>query len=383
MKKTSKKGNFSLFKFFQSDQNSFKLFYTKGRETLKSKMHPQIEKNPFVSQLPFTLNGYRFESVLGSGSFSTVFKVLHESSKLYFAAKSMPLDRQTKIDVIGAEIESLMHLYHPNIIKIYETFKAENYIFIIIEWCSGMNIKEVIETQGQIHPDQLLSFYRQILSAISYCHQRRVAHRDIKPANIFVEKNGRCVVGDFGLSCIEIDKATEFCGSLAYKPPEILQKKAYNPLAADIWSLGVTFYVMATGKSPWQTSQVMPIERCIISGDFYLPPSINKDIAHLLRSMIVVDPDKRRSAEELVNLPMFDKTPNLVPFKSYTEKRVPLCVRSNSVTKRSICKPKPNRSSSKTTFFPKRNLRNIFIPTPNHIPATFEEPPPQPSGSAR
>ena len=69
-----------------------------------------MEKNPFVEQLPFELHGYKFESVLGSGAFSTVFKVLHESSKMYFAAKTMPLNRQTKIDVIGAEIDSLMHL---------------------------------------------------------------------------------------------------------------------------------------------------------------------------------------------------------------------------------------------------------------------------------
>ena len=334
-----------------------------------------MEPNPFVDQLPFELNGYKFESVLGAGAFSTVFKVLHLSSQMYFAAKTMPLDRQTKIDVIGAEIDSLMHLYHPNIIKIYETFKAENYIFIIIELCSGMNIKELVDKQGTLQYDQLISYFRQILSAISYCHQRKVAHRDIKPANIFIEENGRCVIGDFGLSCIEIEKATQFCGSLAYKPPEILQKRAYNPLAADIWSLGVTFFVMAAGRIPWQSSTLLPIERCILSGDYYVPPQMNKDIANLIKSMIVIDPEKRKKADELLNLPIFEKQTNFIPFKSYSQgRKVPLCLRSNT-SQKTIYKQKPARSVSKGSFFARSKARPLYSQNPftRQMPMTFQE----------
>ena len=317
-----------------------------------------------ADQLPFSVGGYEFESVLGSGAFSTVFKVQHQSSKMYFAAKVMSLDLKTKMDIIGTEVDSLLHLYHPNIVKIYETFKADNYFFIIIELCNGKTLRQIIEKRGAIPFDQLISFYRQILSGISYCHEKKIAHRDIKPANIFVESDGRCIIGDFGLSCIEKDKATEFCGSLVYKAPEILLKKAYNPLMADIWSLGVTFYTMAVGSIPWKPSDQLPIERCIISADCFVPPFVNREVALLIKSMLVPSPSRRKTAAELLENPLFENKSamKLYPLISSTLPKVPLCVRSTSVTRGSIIVPKTaKRSTSKTNFLSRKT-------TPSQIP---------------
>jgi serine/threonine protein kinase len=85
----------------------------------------------------------------------------------------------------------------------------------------------------------------KISSAIAFYHLQKISHRDIKPANILINHDGRCILSDFGLSgnVMGRDKVNEFCGSLPYKPPEIIKRILYSPLKADIWSLGVTFYV--------------------------------------------------------------------------------------------------------------------------------------------
>jgi serine/threonine protein kinase len=320
------------------------------------------EKPLYPPSLPFHINGYTFESVLGSGSFSTVYKALHQSSKGYFAAKVMNLAQKTKLDVIGAEVGSLLNLYHQNIVKIYETFTADNHFFMIIELCNGKTMGRIISEDGALPYYNLISYIRQILNAISYCHEKKIAHRDIKPENIFVEPDGRCIIGDFGLSCIEKEKTTDFCGSLIYKAPEILLKKEYNPLMADIWSLGVTFYTMAVGSIPWKPSEYMSMEKCIVSCDYYIPPLVNREVILLIKSMLILDPNRRKTTNELLENPIFSSRSSvrLYPLNQSSIPRIPLCIRSSSAQKKNIVVPKTRKRNA--SLISTKNEKPLPIP---------------------
>ena len=256
--------------------------------------------------------------MLGHGAFSVVFKVKHEYSQNYYAAKAVelqPCGFELQYNVLKAEMDALKALYHPNIIKIFDVIQKKNYCFMIIELITGGSVTRMIQGSPKGLPlNQLISIMRQILSAISFCHSKKISHRDIKPGNILVDKNGRAVLSDFGLSCrlAKMDKVNDFCGSLPYKPPEIIRKIAYNPMYADIWSLGVTFYSMAVGHLPWNNHGAYPIEELIMKARVKIPSRVPERVASIIRSMLQIDPLQRPQAEELLRNPIFLENPNIL-----------------------------------------------------------------------
>ena len=278
--------------------------------------------------LPFTLCGYTFAKVLGSGGFSTVFQVIHNSSGQYFAAKACPIPtRDTKNrNVALSEMHFLRTLYHPNIIKIYDIIEGLDHIFMILEYLSfGSSKKLVTHNQGMRYT-LLLSAMKQVLTAVSFCHAQNIAHRDIKPDNILFDPSGRCVLSDFGLSCtISHDELSkDFSGSLPFKAPEVLKRMHHDPFKADMWSIGVTFYYWATGKMPW--SSQCDIRGRIMNCVYTVPKNVPPAVASIIQQTMVLDPLKRSTSNELLQLPIF-KNMKHEKFGELSVK-VPLAVRT-------------------------------------------------------
>lgn len=278
-----------------------------------------LASDRLIRKIPFKVGPYTFESVLGRGAFSTVFKVKHEFSNKYYAAKAVQFQDCSvgQINVLKAETDALKSLYHPNIIKIYDVLQEYSHFFMIIELCSGESVMNLVDSHPKgLATNQLLSIMRQTLSAIAFCHSHKISHRDIKPANILIDESGRCILSDFGLSCnvMRRDKVSEFCGSLPYKPPEIVRKISYSPLKADIWSLGITFYVLAVGHLPWSNNSACAMEDLIVKARYKIPSRVAQPVADIISSMIKVDPKDRPSASELLANELFTKTEScLVP----------------------------------------------------------------------
>ncbi|OHS99423.1 hypothetical protein TRFO_34096 [Tritrichomonas foetus] len=136
---------------------------------------------------------------IGKGGFSTVHLVLSTRYQEQFVCK---VSEGTKSTASEKEIKTLLNLAHPHIINMYEYFydQSNSYLFIILEYCPGGSLDDVIKANGPLQPKQLYEYCRQTISALSYCHNRGIAHRDIKPANILLDKNGRIQLADFGLS---------------------------------------------------------------------------------------------------------------------------------------------------------------------------------------
>lgn len=266
--------------------------------------------------MPFLLNGYQFHRMIGTGAYSNVYEVYSEQYKQKFAAKVTEIDEETVLSngtILDAELTALHQLDHPNIIRIYNYFIYENLIIIILEQCTGGTMQDEREKMNGVDTSlETRKHMIDILNGLNYCHNRRIAHRDIKPHNMYLNAYGRVVVGDFGLSMlIAKHQITDIkCGSYNYAAPEIFNNESFNAQLTDIWSLGVTFYQMVTGKLPWPESLEIG-QRLICNVDF--PENLDKKFIEIFSRMVNPNPNLRPSVEEIMNHSFFSEY-NELPF---------------------------------------------------------------------
>ena len=198
------------------------------------------------------------------------------------------------------------NIVHPNIICIYSYFSDSVYFYIILEFVTLGSIDYYIKRHGPISDYTILRrIMRQILDAISYCHQKSIAHHDIKPANILITPPSIVKICDFGLACSQTDSnivCNNFVGSIPFMPPEVLSMKPHDPFKSDMWSLGITFYYLATGHLPFEGNTPDQIQKKFFGGYQSLPPDVPEDIRTIVHSCIQLDPNKRPSASELLKV---------------------------------------------------------------------------------
>ena len=211
----------------------------------------QLPSNCFSSH-------YKILSFLGEGSYGKVFKAREISTGRVIAVKKMSIgDSQSKYNKIIKEINLLKSLDHPNIVKYYDFFQEEEYIYLMMEYLEGCTLKQYIKNNENISEDNARIIIKQLLTALSYLHYTcDICHRDVKPENImFKEKNdiNHLKLLDFGLSLdsFESKKHLENCGTLVYMAPELLNNIKYTK-GVDVWSVGIILYMLLMkGKNPF------------------------------------------------------------------------------------------------------------------------------------
>ena len=217
-------------------------------------------KNPtFINHKKSNLEDfYEIESEIGSGRYSRCFRVKNKETGNLFACKEIEKGNLTDYETLMSEIEILLKLDHPNIIKLYEIFQNEKYIYLIMELCTGGELfNKIIEKteNGEIFSErEAANIFRQIILAISYCHNKKIAHRDLKPENLLLlsnDKNSPIKVIDFGMSKIykEKNEMSDYVGTAYYISPEVLEGKYDSK--CDIWSAGVILYLLLSGTLPF------------------------------------------------------------------------------------------------------------------------------------
>ena len=246
------------------------------------------------------LHGYKKVDFIGKGSFSSVYLVFSAKYNSNFALKKTILASDVDNGGTDAEIDSLLRLNHPNIIRIYDWFRKDNILYSVFEYCPNGSIGSIV---GRGLPKNIfMMFAKQLLEALNFCHKNGVAHRDIKPANIFLDMYNRPKLADFGLS-FRVSKGSNhnFAGSLAYMAPEIVSQVKADPYKADIWSLGITFYYLLCGRTPWGENTAAVIQKMIQKGEIFYPEEINRDLQHFIESMLRFTPDERPSCQKLLD----------------------------------------------------------------------------------
>ena len=245
-------------------------------------------------------------------------------------AKNLPKKKLSDYEGLMREVNLMIKLDHPNIIKLYEVYENEKYIYLIMELCTGGELFDrIVENTENGKPfteKQAANLFRQMMSAINYCHKNGIVHRDLKPENLLYlnkDENSPIKVIDFGMSK-RFDSAhfmSEKVGTAYYISPEVLKGK-YDE-KCDIWSAGVILYIIICGYPCFNGDDDDEIFEAIQKGKIYFPSpewdNISNDVKDLIKKMCT-SPEKRLTAEQVLNETWVkDNAPNstqiLLPMK--------------------------------------------------------------------
>jgi len=264
-----------------------------------------------------SISDFKIVGGLGAGAFGKVYKVEHKQTKQIYALKQISkqqLKHQKMINQIKIEIKIMYSLHHPNIVKLYNHFEENDYIYLIIEFAEGGQLWDKLNRKGRFDEKTVQQYMREMVAAIDYCHSRNppIIHRDIKPENILLDKEGHIKLADFGWSNFFNPgaKRKTYCGTLDYLAPEMIEESGHD-VTLDYWSLGVLTFELLTGKAPFtppstvkdQKQMQQILEQNILKVKIEYPkdfPPLAKD---LVGKVLKKNPKQRCSIDELKDHP--------------------------------------------------------------------------------
>ncbi|KAK7310395.1 hypothetical protein RJT34_07878 [Clitoria ternatea] len=260
----------------------------------------------------------RYELVrdIGSGNFGVARLMKDKHTQELLAVKY--IERGEKIDEnVQREIINHRSLRHPNIVRFKEIILTPTHLAIVMEYASGGELFERICNAGRFSEDEARFFFQQLISGVSFCHAMQVCHRDLKLENTLLDGSPapRLKICDFGYSKSSLlhSQPKSTVGTPAYIAPEILLKKEYDGKIADVWSCGVTLYVMLVGAYPFEDPDEpknfkKTIHR-ILKVQYSIPDyvQISLECRHLISRIFVADPAQRISISEIQNHEWFLK----------------------------------------------------------------------------
>uniref|UniRef100_A0A671EG58 non-specific serine/threonine protein kinase n=1 Tax=Rhinolophus ferrumequinum TaxID=59479 RepID=A0A671EG58_RHIFE len=182
------------------------------------------------------------------------------------------------------EAHCMAGLRHPNIVQLFEVINTKVSLFIIMEHVTGGDMQDYILTHGCMTEGEARRSFRQLVSAVHYCHEKGIIHRDLKPQNVLFDTEMNVKLTDFGISTpFNGNKLSTCCGSPAYAAPELLREEEYDGPPVDIWSLGVLLYKMVTGTIPFKGKDLIELVSQILKGTYTLPLYLTAELHTLLR----------------------------------------------------------------------------------------------------
>ncbi|CAF1207401.1 unnamed protein product [Adineta ricciae] len=250
---------------------------------------------------------YTLGATIGTGHFAVVKLARHVFTQKEVAVKVID---KTKLDDISKahlfqEVMCMKLVQHPNVVRLYEVIDTPNKLYLILEFGDGGDMYDyIMKHVNGLSESIARRYFRQICRALKYCHEMHVCHRDLKPENlVFFEKQGVVKLTDFGFSnrFSPGKKLLTSCGSLAYSAPEILLGDPYDATAIDIWSLGVILFMLVTGRAPFQEANDSETVMMILDCCYKLPSNISSECQNLIHRMIVREPEKRASLDEVMS----------------------------------------------------------------------------------
>ena len=283
-------------------------------QTLDNNIYNKLNLNSIVEER-ITPSSFVCLALLGRGSFGEVYLVRKTNTNIKYAMKVLRKERiisQNLLKYAIAERNILSLIYHPFIVKLNYAFQTSTKLFLILEYCPNGDLSKHLLIEKRFCEKRAKFYLCEIILALEYLHKKDIIFRDLKPDNVVLDEEGHCKLTDFGLSkdgVKEDQGAQSFCGSLAYLAPEILKKKGHGK-AVDWYLLGVLFYEMLIGVTPFFTLRKEELFQNIEFGELNIPEYISNEAAELLQRLLERDPNKRlgggnRDAQEIKDHPYF------------------------------------------------------------------------------
>ncbi|KAL7867422.1 hypothetical protein AOLI_G00152360 [Acnodon oligacanthus] len=269
------------------------------------------------------VGNYRLLKTIGKGNFAKVKLARHVLTGREVAVKIIDKTQlnPTSLQKLFREVRIMKILNHPNIVKLFEVIETEKTLYLIMEYASGGEVFDYLVAHGRMKEKEARAKFRQIVSAVQYCHQKRIVHRDLKAENLLLDADMNIKIADFGFSNEFTigSKLDTFCGSPPYAAPELFQGKKYDGPEVDVWSLGVILYTLVSGSLPFDGQNLKELRERVLRGKYRIPFYMSTDCENLLKKLLVLNPGKRGSLEQIMKDHWMNVGHEEEELKPYTE----------------------------------------------------------------
>ncbi|XP_061825981.1 serine/threonine-protein kinase BRSK2 isoform X2 [Nerophis lumbriciformis] len=246
---------------------------------------------------------YRLEKTLGKGQTGLVKLGVHCVTCQKVAIKIVNREKlsESVLMKVEREIAILKLIEHPHVLKLHDVYENKKYLYLVLELVSGGELFDYLVKKGRLTPKEARKFFRQIMSALDFCHSHSICHRDLKPENLLLDEKNNIRIADFGMASLQVgDSLLETsCGSPHYACPEVIRGEKYDGRKADVWSCGVILFALLVGALPFDDDNLRNLLEKVKLGVFHMPHFIPPDCQNLLRGMIEVDASKRLTLEQI------------------------------------------------------------------------------------
>nr|XP_037274156.1 LOW QUALITY PROTEIN: MAP/microtubule affinity-regulating kinase 3-like [Rhipicephalus microplus] len=247
---------------------------------------------------------YRLLKTIGKGNFAKVKLAKHVPTGKEVAIKIIDKTQlnPSSLQKLFREVRIMKMLDHPNIVKLYQVIETEKTLYLVMEYASGGEVFDYLVAHGRMKEKEARAKFRQIVSAVQYCHQKRIIHRDLKAENLLLDGEMNIKIADFGFSNEFVPgmKLDTFCGSPPYAAPELFQGKKYDGPEVDVWSLGVILYTLVSGSLPFDGANLKELRERVLRGKYRIPFYMSTDCENLLKKFLVLNPAKRATLEVIM-----------------------------------------------------------------------------------
>uniref|UniRef100_A0A8B9JUL9 non-specific serine/threonine protein kinase n=1 Tax=Astyanax mexicanus TaxID=7994 RepID=A0A8B9JUL9_ASTMX len=244
------------------------------------------------------IGNYRLLKTIGKGNFAKVKLARH----ILTGRENAFLTCIFFLPQLFREVRIMKGLNHPNIVQLFEVIETEKTLYLIMEYASGGEVFDYLVAHGRMKEKEARAKFRQIVSAVHYCHQKNIVHRDLKAENLLLDADSNIKIADFGFSNEFTlgNKLDTFCGSPPYAAPELFQGKKYDGPEVDIWSLGVILYTLVSGSLPFDGQNLKELRERVLRGKYRVPFYMSTDCEGILRRFLVLNPTKRCTLEQIM-----------------------------------------------------------------------------------
>lgn len=270
-----------------------------------------IFKSSFIGQTIDNINNhYEIGDAIGEGAYGKVYSVTKKITGRKYACKIVEKINANR-ERLFSEIKLLKSTDHPNIVKLYELIEDQEYLYMIMELCQGNNLLQRMISRSkediQYSEKEACAIFKQLISAVNYCHIHGVCHRDIKPENILFSSNDEhssIKLVDFGLSrtfTIMQRRMFSCVGTIYYNSPEVLMG-CYDE-KCDIWSCGCILYTMICGRLPFYSMHYNTLWKKIVECNYNFNyaefDDISNELIDLIKNMLCFE-KQRLTADQVL-----------------------------------------------------------------------------------
>uniref|UniRef100_A0A671WQS3 non-specific serine/threonine protein kinase n=1 Tax=Sparus aurata TaxID=8175 RepID=A0A671WQS3_SPAAU len=277
------------------------------------------------------IGNYRLLKTIGKGNFAKVKLARHILTGKEVAIKIID---KTQLNPTSLQKDLLIYVFDFNLIlfratvQLFEVIETDKTLYLIMEYASGGEVFDYLVSHGRMKEVEARAKFRQIVSAVHYCHTKNIVHRDLKAENLLLDADANIKIADFGFSNEFTlgNKLDTFCGSPPYAAPELFQGKKYDGPEVDVWSLGVILYTLVSGSLPFDGQNLKELRERVLRGKYRVPFYMSTDCEGILRRFLVLNPSKRCTLEQVMKDKWInagydgeDLKPHIEPVEDYSD----------------------------------------------------------------